>query len=237
MSIYKIADLNIALTPRSGYVQRIMEPYLTQEQTPDLEIAVSDDDIAYEKQISDVMNTGVCESTAILRKLCHRILFDFNGIFLHSAVIVCGGKAYAFVAPSGTGKTTHIRLWKKVFGDDVYVLNGDKPLIREIDGKFIVYGNPWQGKENYGVNGQCELAGIYLLNRAEQNSISKPTSIRIFHALIHATVFPESADGRMRVMDFFERMLLRTKVLILNCNMQDEAAYVARRGMEDPYED
>ena len=236
MPIYKIADLKIALTPRSAFVQRAMAPYLTQEQAPDLEIDVSDEDIAYEKQLSGVMHNGVCESTAIFRKLCHRVLFDFNGIFLHSAVIVSAGKAYAFVAPSGTGKTTHIRLWKKVFGEDVYILNGDKPLIREIDGKFIVFGNPWQGKENYGVNAQCELAGIYLLNRAEQNSISKPTSIRLFHALIHATVFPESADGRMRVMDFFERMLTRTKVLTLNCNMQDEAAYVAKRGMEDPYE-
>lgn len=36
----------------------------------------------------------------------------FDRFLLHGAAVAYGGAAYLFTAPSGTGKSTHIRLWR-----------------------------------------------------------------------------------------------------------------------------
>ena len=48
---------------------------------------------------------------------------------MHGAVIEYEGNGYMFSADSGTGKTTHILLWRKFLGDKVKIVNGDKPFL------------------------------------------------------------------------------------------------------------
>ena len=72
------------------------------------------------------------ETLALLRKVAE-VLPEKDGFLMHGAVIQWKDKAYMFTAPSGTGKTTHIRLWRKYLGQGVSIINGDKPFIRIVD--------------------------------------------------------------------------------------------------------
>ena len=69
---------------------------------------------------------------------------------MHGAAVAFDGAAYLFTAPSGTGKTTHVRLWRQYLGSRVTVVNGDKPFLSlEPDGTVRVWGSPWAGKERW----------------------------------------------------------------------------------------
>ncbi|MGE5405188.1 MAG: hypothetical protein ACM3PP_09615, partial [Candidatus Saccharibacteria bacterium] len=75
-------------------------------------------------------------------------LLHHDGIVVHASSIKWRGKGLLFTAPSGTGKSTHVRLWQKYMGDEVEVLNDDTPAIKFVDGKPFVFGTPWGGSTN-----------------------------------------------------------------------------------------
>ena len=69
----------------------------------------------------------------------YRQLLDFNGMLLHASAVMVDGKAYLFTAPSGTGKSTHTRLWLQQFGERAAILNDDKPALRFENGKWYAF--------------------------------------------------------------------------------------------------
>mgnify|MGYP003226810706 CR=1 FL=1 len=69
----------------------------------------------------------------------------FKTIAIHTSTIVCQSKAILFLGESGTGKSTHTRLWRKNIQGAV-LLNDDSPILRIIDGEPWIYGSPWSGK-------------------------------------------------------------------------------------------
>lgn len=104
MSIYKIADLLINIPCKSEYTKNMMAGYLTDSQSCELSIEITDEDIKREQGIVKGFTYGIYEFTAILRRLSNILLMSYDGILLHSAIIAYKGKAYAFTAPSGTGE-------------------------------------------------------------------------------------------------------------------------------------
>lgn len=88
----------------------------------------------------------------------------------HSASLVYRGKAYLFLAPSGTGKTTHVKLWKERFGDDVPVLDGDVAACGFHEGGVpCAWGLPWCGTSGEYQNRRVPLGGFVFLQRAAEN--------------------------------------------------------------------
>lgn len=226
MPIYRIADLNIKIVPQSVYTRRMLQDYLTKARQYDLEVTVTGDDIILEKERSG-FSDEICESTALLRKISLELLYHYDGLLLHSAAICYNNRAYLFIAPAGTGKTTHIRLWKKCFGDKVTILNGDKPLLRVLAGKIIVYGTPWQGKEHYGSNSNSQLGGIFWLTRGIQNRCRQISPSDILPGLMRATPLPHDMEGRMKVLNLLDAITSNAELFHLTCNQSDDAAYTA----------
>ena len=141
-----------------------------------------------------------------------------------------GGNAYAFTARSGVGKTTHTKLWISTL-DDVHYLNGDKPIIRMIDGVPHAFGTPWRGKEGYGVNESAPLRAIALLERGVTNSAktveAKDGALRLM-SQIYISRNPMTVALTMRVAD---RIAKAVRFVELRCNMDPEAAIVASKAM------
>ena len=92
---------------------------------------------------------------------------------LHSSAVVVDGYAYLFSADSGVGKSTHTDLWLKLLGEKAFIVNDDKPAIRNIDGEWFVYGTPWCGKNNTNKNAKIKLGAIVFLERSEDNWIEQ----------------------------------------------------------------
>jgi len=61
------------------------------------------------------------------------VVANKGGVCLHASTIAVHGSAVCFSAGSGTGKTTHTRLWREVFSG-VQVINGDNGYLFAKDG-------------------------------------------------------------------------------------------------------
>lgn len=104
----------------------------------------------------------------------------------HAAVVSNGGKGYMFLGPSGTGKSTHARLWLENIPATA-LLNDDNPVVRiGGDGVARVYGSPWSGKTPCYRNADYPLGGIVLLSQAPYNAIHRLSGIRAYSALLPA---------------------------------------------------
>lgn len=231
MSVYKIADIAVEIVAKNSEVKRILSPYSCDDRS-EVKIEIADADIEHEKKFADFESDFALEATAILRKLCDILLYRFDGMFLHAATVIYNGGAYAFSAPSGTGKTTHILKWKKLFGDRVGILNGDKLFLRYIDGDIIAYGNPWQGKENLGENKKCPLKGIFVIKRDKENSVKRLSAMDGLMSLVGSTLFPKDKEGRIKELDFLDKLITTVPVFELHCNLEDDAVYTAISAIE-----
>ena len=161
----------------------------------------------------------------------YKNLLNYGGMMLHSSAVVVDGKAYLFSADSGTGKSTHTQIWLKLFGDKAYILNDDKPAIRREDDGWFAYGTPWSGKYDISVNARIPIAGIAMIDRAENNEIypfSGKEAIRQIMAQINRV---RAAEYRIKQMELLDKLLREVPVWKLKCNMEDEAAIVSYEAM------
>lgn len=106
-------------------------------------------------------------------------------MLMHASVIRCEGKGYLMTAPSGTGKSTHTRLWyDNIPGCDL--MNDDNPVVRIADGKAIVYGSPWSGKTRCYRNIQAPVGAIVRIRQRPENKIRRLRPVEAFCDLLPA---------------------------------------------------
>lgn len=231
MQVYRIADMNIAVSPRYDYTERILADYAVDEDERELEIVVTDEMIEYEKSLGEQIHgteqdPGMCESVAILRVICDHII-GRGGFFLHCSCLKYREKAIIFTAPSGTGKSTHAALWMRHFGDEVTMINDDKPLVREKDGIFTIYGTPWRGKHGRGANLSAPIGAIFFLKQAPENSAEPVDSFTALSLLMQQTVIPRGRESTSALLDMLGRLIEQTPMFKLGCNISDEAVITA----------
>lgn len=106
----------------------------------------------------------------------------FKTVAIHTSSILYRGKAVFFLGESGTGKSTHTRLWRENI-EGAVLLNDDSPILRVIDGKPWVYGSPWSGKTPCYKNESYPLAACVRLSQAPYNKIERLSVSRGYGAL------------------------------------------------------
>ena len=235
MFTIRIADITISIDNKYEYVRRLCRNYIVDiSEAPDMLISVSDEEIAKEvasadTHVSDAYAEGVCT----YRKICKILPLKFNSYLFHSALIEYEGRGYAFSAKSGTGKSTHIALWQKVFGDEVRIINGDKPILRYIDGEFVGYGTPWCGKEGFGANASVPLKAICFLERGEINSVERISAQDAVARIFHQILTPDDMETLDSLLPLLDLTLKNVPCYLLRCNMDTEAARVAYNAMKE----
>lgn len=201
MATYRIAQLNMAYTPQSECVAAFLTEYATDDDAT-LSLTVSPQTIRAEATYLPTADSDVLEIAAVLRAVAKELPAR-DRLLLHAATVVLDGRAYAFVAPSGTGKTTHARLWQERFGNRVRILNGDKLIVHLHKNGVTAFGNPWRGKENLGFNGAFPLAGLFILVRGERSQCRPLSPIEALPYLLRATSFETE---RQTVLSLLERL-------------------------------
>jgi hypothetical protein len=230
----RLADVNIAVSSIYDKVYQLCRDYLT-DGVPDFYVSPAPADIALErvKNMREAETEGIppvdypapyLETLAVYRKIAAEML-RYDTLLLHGAVVAVKGKAWLFTAPSGTGKTTHIRLWLSNI-DGSYVVNGDKPLIH-IGEDVTVYGTPWAGKENMQRNVGVKLCGIVFLERGAENSIERTTLSQSLPMFIQQCYRPSDKSGMEKALALIGKLGSRIPLYRLQCNMLPEAALTA----------
>lgn len=107
-----------------------------------------------------------------------------NTVLFHAAAVILDGKGYMFLGKSGTGKSTHARLWlQNIPGTEL--MNDDNPAVRiKADGTAVVYGTPWSGKTPCYRNISAPIGGIVLLSQAPYNKIVRLKGIGAYAAVV-----------------------------------------------------
>ena len=151
----------------------------------------------------------------------------------HAAVVSHEGKAYMFLGPSGTGKSTHARLWLKYIGGTELV-NDDNPVVRVGGGSATVYGTPWSGKTPCYRNVSYPLGGIVLLSQAPYNKIRRLDGIEAYAALMPSISGKrwdaQIADGLHQTEN---ALAMNVPVWHLECLPVEEAARLCQLTIEN----
>lgn len=158
------------------------------------------------------------------------MLLPYDTVAIHSSCIVCNGKAVLFLGESGTGKSTHTRLWRENI-DGAVLLNDDSPFIRVEDGKVWAYGSPWSGKTPCYKQERYELAGCVRLSQAPFNQIRKLSVLQAYGA-IHPSCPPEFAyDPALydHIGNFINKLLTNVPFYHLACLPDADAARLSFR--------
>lgn len=195
--------------------------------TTDFAVTIGQADIDHELFMSSGMSDpAYLETLALLRRISEKLV-DYDTILFHGSAIAVNGKAYLFTAPSGTGKTTHSRLWLK-YVPSSHILNGDKPFLRvKEDGRILACGSPWRGKENYGINEILPLEGICILERDTYNHIEPVSCKEALGTLVRQTFRPADAGLMLKVLQLAGTIGQSVNLYRMGCTMDPEAARVS----------
>ena len=215
--------------------------YLT-EASPSFQVEITSADIVCEREKSDreaILEGRVpveytdpyLETLAVYRKIATRLL-DENILLFHGSVIAVDGEAYLFTARSGTGKSTHTRLWLEQFGSRAVMINDDKPLLQIDEQGVTVYGTPWDGKHHRSTNTSCPLKAVCILTRSKENHIEGIDKKAALPMLCQQSYRPANPDALRKTLALVDKLGSSIRLYRLGCNMETEAAQVAYEGLK-----
>lgn len=172
------------------------------------------------------------ETLAVYRKIAEKMP-DYDTILFHGSAVAVDGAGYLFAAKSGTGKSTHTRLWRERFGPRAVMINDDKPLLRITESGVTVCGTPWDGKHRLSSNAAVPLAGVCLLSRSERNQIGPVGPREAWPMLMQQTYRPADPAALAKTLALVDRLSKGVKLWKLGCNMEPEAAEVSYHAMRE----
>jgi hypothetical protein len=107
----------------------------------------------------------------------------FAALEMHASVVTHGGRGFLFLGKSGTGKSTHSRLWlENISGTEL--LNDDNPVLRVVDGVARVFGSPWSGKTPCYKAQDVPVGAIVRLSQAPQNRIERLPTVQAYASVM-----------------------------------------------------
>lgn len=149
-----------------------------------------------------------------------------GNMLFHSSTIKLGDYGYMFLGKSGTGKSTHSKLWLKNIKDTI-LLNDDNPVVKVNNGEAIVYGSPWSGKTPCYKNEQVKVGGIVKLSQAPYNKIIKLSTLPAYAALlptISCMKWEKSLADNLN--NNIANLLKATSIYQMECLPDDDAAKI-----------
>lgn len=226
----KLAEIVIEL--KTIYDQTdFFKEYITDE-LEEYSISINESDIEFERKLDIYhLSDKYLETLAIYRKVVNALI-EKDILLIHGSCVCKDGVGYLFTAKSGTGKSTHTRLWRKVF-KDCYMINDDKPLIRYKNNQFYIYGTPWNGKHKLSTNTCVPLKAICVLTRGEMNKIYPLDSNEAFINLYTQIYKMDDTDKVSKTFELINKIMEKVSLYKLECNMEDDAAIVSYEGMKE----
>ncbi len=238
---YEIADKVFEIISIHEDIHLLCKDYAT-DKTSDFFLQSTQADIDFERKKSQAENAkegkpvidyseGYLETLAIYRKIAKSLIHHDTFLF-HGSCVAVDNAGYLFTAKSGTGKSTHTKLWREYLGKRVVMVNDDKPLIKITQNNAIVYGTPWNGKHHLGENISVPLKAICILERGSKNKITTITKSQAFPALLQQVYRPTEPNALKKTLKLLDCLSNKVKLYHLECTMDIAAAKTAYDAMK-----
>ena len=242
-----MAQFSLKIAGRVGRIQTQFEStqsyfrnYLT-EDTPDFYAVITPADRAFEQEASweEARIEGFrprrytethLERAAVLRVFAEQ-LFDHGIVLFHGSLVAVDGNGYLFAAKSGTGKSTHTRLWCQLFGERALMVNDDKPFLEMREDGVFASGSPWSGKHGLDTNITVPLKGICILERGEENRIQTLPAEDALDFLLWQSYCPLDAEKESQRQIFAKKLAAKVSLWQMQCTKDLQAAQVAYDAM------
>lgn len=242
-----MAEFKMQIAEHTAAVSSIFEstpeyfrPYLVQSD-PAFSITVTAEDLVFEQQDAleearlegfrpRIFPNTYLERASIQRKFAE-YLFDCDTLLFHGSVVAVDGQGYLFTAKSGTGKSTHTRLWRELFRNRAVMVNDDKPFLRITDSGVWAYGSPWSGKHGLDTNICVPLKGICLLERGKENHIWKAKPQALLPILQRQAYRPTDLSRLDKFLKLVDILAIKVPLWHMECSKDPQAAMVSYRAM------
>lgn len=155
---------------------------------------------------------------------------EHQTLLVHASCVSYRGKAYLFLGKSGTGKSTHSRMWLNSL-EGAELMNDDHPVIRiSSNGTPVAYGSPWSGKTRCYKNVEAPVGGVVRISRAPFNRARRLSVIESYGSLVAGcsgmTWEKNLADGRDRSI---QGVIKSVPCWIMECLPNEDAALVCAK--------
>ena len=236
----KIAGRVGAVAPLFESTAQYFRAYLT-EDTADFSVAVTSDSLVFEQAELDAeaqlegfrrrqFTDPFLERTAIQRAFAEHLI-DHDTLLIHGSTVAVDGRAYLFTARSGTGKSTHTKLWREVFGSRAVMINDDKPFLQLRSDGVYACGSPWSGKHGLDSNLTLPLQGICILERGGKDRIRPITAEEALPMLLHQSYKPLSDAKAGQFEQLVTTLSQAVPLWQMDCTKSPDAALVAHGAM------
>lgn len=236
----EIAGLAARVHPLFETTQVYCRAYLT-DKAPELMIEVTQQDLYRQQHLLDleadaeglrrrVFTGPFLERMTIQQRLAEALL-QRDTLLLHGSTVGVDGQAYLFTAACGTGKSTHTRLWRQVFGQRAVMVNDDKPFLQLTEDAVLAHGSPFSGKHGLDSNICLPLKGICILHRGKENEIRPIKPEEALAMLRHQSFVPEDGALREKARVLVQALAERVPLWELSCNKAPQAAKVSYEAM------
>ncbi len=227
----RIAGVIIGIEPLNEGFYEFCKDYISDEEA-DFVLRATEADLAEEqKKVAAYMDGEIYEGLELEKLWMYRQIAEtipkYEAFLIHATAIRVDRKAYLLIGPSGAGKTTHARLWKKYLGERMLMINDDKPIIRLYDGRFYACASPWSGKDRWMNNIDAPLHAIIRIKQAEQNRIEEVPDEDIWEVLMNQIYKSSKHDTMQRIMNTVEQMIKDIPTFNMECNTDEDAARLA----------
>ena len=236
----EIAGLVVSVQPLFQSTREYCRHYLT-EKTPDFFVSPIPEDLVFQQALleQEAVEEGIkirkftdpfLERATIQRKVADRLL-SMDTLMFHGSAVAVDGKAYLFTGPCGTGKSTHTRLWREVFGKRAIMVNDDMQFLQITPEGVLAYGSPWNGKHGLSTNICVKLQGICFLERGQENEIHPITPAQAADAMHRQMHTPVDDALQNKAASLADRLAEAVPLWQMHCNMQPEAAETSYQAM------
>lgn len=188
------------------------------------EMAFSDEGWTKVEIYAGRIDTG---STTLLASVYSRLCF-FHTILLHGAFVDWKGTGLVFTGPSGVGKTTQAKLWKRYTAADI--VNGDKVFLRVFKGMVYACGSPWHGSSPYCLNQEAPVAAVVVLRQSTQNRIYRLTTNECTRLFMPHVFLPHWDKACLEAaLETFDMILSQTPVYLLDCRPDCDSVQLVKQ--------
>lgn len=203
-----LAGVPLALRLNHSEYEPVFRPFVCTEP-PEAVLGLSAQELSLcRSHYPEQPEEAYVEYMELCPRVCDALLPHGRAIF-HSVAFLWQGKAWLLSGLSGAGKTTHYALWKLLYGEELRMLNGDKPILDFSGENVQVCPSPWTGKERLRSMQSAPLGGIIFLRQGRENRMERMESGPAPELLFLQFLFTRSTPEQVHSVCRLEERLLR----------------------------